>query len=109
MVKWHLLVLKSSSINKLSLNNETSVNLLQILKNLKLGLDISQRPIIIIVTIPFIIINHISYKLVFRFLLLTIICTVYLCLSAKILKTKQTHLVRTFFIKVSTVTPNYEK
>ena len=70
MVKWHLLVLKSSSINELSLNNETSVNLLQILKNLKLGLDISQRPIIIIVTIPFIIINHISYKLVFRFLLL---------------------------------------
>ena len=28
MVKWHLLALKSSSINELSLNNETSVNLL---------------------------------------------------------------------------------
>ena len=41
---WHLLALKLSSINKLALNNGTSGNLLQILKNLELGLDISQGP-----------------------------------------------------------------
>ena len=32
--EWHLLALKSSSIKKLGLNNGTSGNLLQILKNL---------------------------------------------------------------------------
>ena len=42
MVKWHLLALKSFSINKLGLNNGTSENLLQVLKNLELGLDISE-------------------------------------------------------------------
>ena len=36
MAKWHLFMLKSSSINKLGLNIETSENLLEILKNLKL-------------------------------------------------------------------------
>ena len=44
-------------------------NLLQAPKNLGLGLDISQGPIIVIETISFIIINDISYKLVFPFLL----------------------------------------
>ena len=43
---------------------------LQILKNLELGLDISQGPVIVIVTIPAIIIIHILYKLVFPFFLL---------------------------------------
>ena len=43
---------------------------LQILKNLELGLDISQGPVIVIVTIPSIILIHILYKLVFPFLLL---------------------------------------
>ena len=56
--KWHFVTLKSSSINKLGLNNETSENLLQVLKNLKLGLDISQRPVIIIVIIPSVIIIY---------------------------------------------------
>ena len=70
MAKWHLLSLKSSSINELGLNNETSGNLLSTPKNLELGLDISQGPDIVIVTISFVIINHILYKLVFPFLLL---------------------------------------
>ena len=39
-------------------------------KNLELGLDISQRPVLVIVTIPSVIIIHILYKLVFPFLLL---------------------------------------
>lgn len=47
-----------------------SGNLLRTLKNLGLGLDISQGPIVVIETISFVIINHISYKLVFHFLLL---------------------------------------
>ena len=38
-----------------------------------------------------------------------VICILYQCLSIKIVQTKQTHLVRTFLTKVSTVTPNYEK
>ena len=63
------LVLELSSINRLGLNNGTSGNLLWAPKNLGLGLDISQGPIIVIETISFIIINHISYKLVFPFLL----------------------------------------
>ena len=61
----HLLALKSSSINELGLNNKTSGSVLQVLKNLELGLDISQEPVI--VTIPSIIIIHILYKLVFPF------------------------------------------
>ena len=40
------------------------------MENLKLGLDISQRPVIIIVTILSVVIIHILYKLVFPFLLL---------------------------------------
>ena len=56
--KWHLLALKSSSINKLGLNNGTSENLLQVLKNLELGLDISQRPVVVIVIILSIIIIY---------------------------------------------------
>ena len=69
MVIWPHLVLESSLINRLGLNNGTSGNLLQAPKNLGLGLDISQGPVIVPVTISFIIINHISYKLVFPFLL----------------------------------------
>ena len=61
--------LESSSNNGLGLNNGTSGNLPQAPKNLELGLDISQEPIIVIVIIFFSIINHISYKLVFSFLL----------------------------------------
>ena len=38
-----------------------------------------------------------------------IIFVVYQCLSIKFVQTKQTQLVRAFFTKVSTVTPNYEK
>ena len=68
-VEWHPLVLESSSINRLGLNNGTPGNALGEPKNLGLGLDISQGPIIVIETISFIIINHISYKLVFPFLL----------------------------------------
>ena len=41
----------------------TSGNLLRSPKNL-LRMDVSQGPVIVIVTISFIIINHISYKLV---------------------------------------------
>ena len=69
-VEWHPLDIESSSINKLDLNNGTSENLLQVLQNLELGLDISQGPVIVIVTIPSIIIIHILCKLVFPFLLL---------------------------------------
>ena len=69
MVEWHLLDLNLSSKDKLGLNNGTSGNVLQILKNLELGLDISQGPIIVIVT-PSIIITDILYKLAFPFLLL---------------------------------------
>ena len=71
MVEWHLLALKLSSINKLGLNNDTSGNLLQILKNLELGRDISQGPVIVIVTIPSITLIHILYKLAFPFLWLS--------------------------------------
>ena len=68
--EWHLLTLKSSSINGLGLNNGASGNWLQVLKNLELGLDISQGPVEVIVTIPSVIIIHILYKLVFPFPLL---------------------------------------
>ena len=63
-------LLELSSINKLGLNNGTSGNLLPEQKNLKLGLDISQRPVVIIVTISFAIISHILYRPVSHFLLL---------------------------------------
>ena len=53
--KWHLLALKSSSITRLGLDNGTSGNLLP--KNLGLGLDITQGPVVVIVTISFIIIT----------------------------------------------------
>ena len=42
-------------------------------------------------------------------IILVIIFLIYQCLSTKIVQTKQTQLVRAFFTKVSTVTPNYEK
>ena len=42
-------------------------------------------------------------------IVLMVICVLYRCLSTKIVQTKQTHSVRTFFTKVSIVTPNYEK
>ena len=51
MAEWHLLALKSASLNELGLDNGTSGNLLQTLKNVELGLDISQGPVIVIVTI----------------------------------------------------------
>ena len=70
MVKYHLLTLKSSSINRLGLNNGTSGNLLRAPKNLGLRLDISERPIMVIVIISFTVIDHISYKPVFHLLLL---------------------------------------
>ena len=68
-VEWHPLVLRSSSINKLGLNNGTYGNLLRAPNNLELGPDISQRPFVVIVIISFTINNHISYKLVFPLLL----------------------------------------
>ena len=67
--EWHPLTLESSSINGLGLNNGTSGNLLRAPKNLELRPDISQEPVIVIVLIAFAIINHISYKPVFPFLL----------------------------------------
>ena len=70
MVEWPPLILESSLINRLGLNNETSGNLLQASRNLGLGLDISQGPMVVIETISFIIINHILYKPMFHFLLL---------------------------------------
>ena len=42
-------------------------------------------------------------------IILVIIFVVYRCLSTKIVETKQTQLVRAFFTKVSTITPNYEQ
>ena len=99
MAKWHLFTLKSSSINKLGLNSETSENLLQILKNLKLGLYISQRPIIVILTISFIVINPISYVWV-PLPCVTIIFVVYHCLYTKIVKTKQTQLANTLLTNI---------
>ena len=42
-------------------------------------------------------------------IILVIIFVVYQSLSTKIVQTKQIQLVRAFFTKVSTVTPNYEK
>ena len=68
-VEWQPFLLGSSSVNKLGLNNGTYGNLLQAPKNLELGLDISQEPVIVIVIISFAIISHISYKLVVPFLL----------------------------------------
>ena len=62
-MEWPHLVIESSLINRLGLNNGTSGNLLQTPKNLGLGPDISQGPTVVIETISFIIINHISYNL----------------------------------------------
>ena len=56
--KWHLVAFTSSSINELGLNNGTSENLLQVLKNLEPGPDISQGPVIVIVIIPSIIFHR---------------------------------------------------
>ena len=64
------LVLRSSSINRVGLNNGTSGNLLPPPKNLGLGPDISQGPVAVIVTISFTIISHILYRPVSHFLLL---------------------------------------
>ena len=47
-VKWPPLVLKSFLINRLGLNNETSKNLLQTLKNLRLRPDISQKLLLLL-------------------------------------------------------------
>ena len=83
------LILESSLINRLGLNKETSRNLLQTSKNLELGLGISQGPIVIMVTISFIIINRIHISCV-PLPFVTIIFFVYHCLYTKIVKTKQT-------------------
>ena len=70
--EWHPpLLLKSSLIDKLGLNNGTYGNLLPAPKNLGLRPpDISQGPVVVIVTISFAIISHILYKPVSHFLLL---------------------------------------
>ena len=69
-VEWPHLVLESSLINRLGLNNGTSGNLLQAPRNWGLGLDISQGLITAIAIISFTMINHILYKPMFHFLLL---------------------------------------
>ena len=68
-VVWYPLVPGSSLINRLGLNDGTDGNLLRALKNVELGPDISQEPFVVMVIISFATINHISYKLVFTFLL----------------------------------------
>ena len=55
------------------------------------------------------IIHSIRSETVMLIVVLMVICVLYRWLSTKIVQTKQTHLVRTFFTEVSTVTPNYEK
>ena len=55
------------------------------------------------------IIHSIGSEIITLIIVLMVICILYQCLSTKIVQTKQTHLVRTFLIKVSTVTRNYEK
>ena len=55
------------------------------------------------------IIHSIGSGIVMLIIVLMVIFILYRCLSTKIVQTKPTHLVRTFFTKVSTVTPNYEK
>ena len=42
-------------------------------------------------------------------IVILVIIVTYQCLSTKIVQTKQTHLVRAFFTKVSTVISNHEK
>ena len=62
-VEWHpLLLFELSSINSVGLNNGTYRNLLPAPKNLGLRLDISQGPVVVIVTISFAIIRHILYR-----------------------------------------------
>ena len=71
MVEWHpLLLLKSSSVNKLGLSNGTFENLLPIPKTLGLRSDISQGQVVVIVTISFTIISDILYRPVSHFLFL---------------------------------------
>ena len=55
------------------------------------------------------IIYSIGSEIITLIIVLMVICILYQYLSIKIVQTKQTHLVRTFLTKVSTVTPNYEK
>ena len=55
------------------------------------------------------IIHSIVSGIVMLIIVLMVICILYQCLSTKIVQTKQTHLGKTFFTKVPTVTPNYEK
>ena len=69
-VEGHPLLLESSSINRVGLNNGTYGNLLPAPKKLGLRLDISQEPVVVIVTIFFAIISHILYRPVSHFLLL---------------------------------------
>ena len=69
-MEWHPPVLESSWINRVGLNNGTSGNLVPAPKNLGVGPDISQRPVVVIVTISFTIISHILYIPVSHFLLL---------------------------------------
>ena len=80
-------------LDRLGLNNGTSRNLLRALKNLGLGLDISQRPVIVNISLYFIIICHISYKLVLPFLLLQLDLLFTIALMQKLFK--QTQLVKT--------------
>ena len=70
IMEWLPIVLESSLINRLGLSNETSGNLLQAPRNLGLGPDILQGPVVAIAIISFAMINHILYKPVFHFLLL---------------------------------------
>ena len=53
--------------------------------------------------------HSIGSETIMLIIILVIIFVVYRCLSTKIVQTKQTQLVRAFFTKLSTVTPNYEK
>ena len=53
--------------------------------------------------------HSIGSETIMLIIILVIITITYRCLSTKIVETKQTHLLRAFFTKVSTVFPNYEK
>ena len=66
MVEWHpLLFLESSSVNRVGRNKGTFG--LRAPKNLELGPDISQGPVVVIVTVS--IISHILYRPMSHFLL----------------------------------------
>ena len=62
MAEWPPFVLELSLINRLLLNNRTSGSLLQAVKNLGLGPDISQGPVVVIAIISFALVNHNLYK-----------------------------------------------